>query len=73
MKTLSEKQKQILKYISQCTIDQGYPPSVREIGKEVGLSSPSTVHAHLKTLRELVPAAAVTVIRKEGGRQDQGV
>jgi repressor LexA len=53
MKTLSEKQKQILKYISQCTIDQGYPPSVREIGKEVGLSSPSTVHAHLKTLREL--------------------
>jgi repressor LexA len=31
--------------------DRGYPPSVREIGAEVGLTSPSTVHSHLATLQ----------------------
>ena len=33
--------------------DRGYPPSVREIGEAVGLTSPSTVHAHLATLQRL--------------------
>ena len=33
--------------------DRGYPPSVREIGEAVGLTSPSTVHSHLNTLERL--------------------
>ena len=53
MKKISEKQQRILDYISQYTAQQGYPPSVREICAEVGLSSPSTVHSHLKRLREM--------------------
>ena len=53
MKKISAKQQRILEYISEYTAAQGYPPSVREICAEVGLSSPSTVHSHLKRLREL--------------------
>lgn len=52
MKKLSEKQKRILEYIAEATAAQGYPPSVREIGKHVGLSSSSSVHAQLIKLRE---------------------
>ena len=36
----------------QCVKEQGYPPSVREIGDAVGLKSPSTVHFHLKNLAD---------------------
>ncbi len=53
MKPLTEKQKRILDYITEYTLKQGYPPSVREICNEVGLRSPSTVHCHIKKLREL--------------------
>ncbi|WP_087066509.1 transcriptional repressor LexA [Intestinibacillus massiliensis] len=53
MKKISAKQQKILEYIAEFTAQNGYPPSVREIGAEVGLRSPSTVHAHLKTLRDL--------------------
>ena len=50
---LSERQRQILACIEQAMRDRGYPPSVREIGEAVGLSSSSTVHAHLETLQRL--------------------
>lgn len=49
---LSQRQKQILQCIVQHTETQGYPPTVREIGEAVGLSSSSTVHAHLRTLEQ---------------------
>ena len=49
---ISEKQRYILEYIASFLAERGYPPSVREIGQAVGLRSPSTVHAHLKALRE---------------------
>lgn len=49
---LSERQQQVLEYIRDTTTDRGYPPSVREIGEAIGLSSPSSVHAHLSTLVE---------------------
>jgi repressor LexA len=52
MKKISAKQQQILEYISSYSLEHGYPPSVREIGAEMGLRSPSTVHAHLKKLQE---------------------
>ena len=48
---LSTKRKQILDCISESVRDRGYPPSVREIGEAVGLTSSSTVHAHLAVLQ----------------------
>ncbi|MEG1721019.1 MAG: transcriptional repressor LexA [Pseudoflavonifractor sp.] len=52
MKALSPKQQQIYDYIISFQAVHGYPPSVREIGAEVQLKSPSTVHFHLKSLEE---------------------
>ena len=52
MKKISDKQQRILEYIKEYSLEHGYPPSVREIGAEMGLRSPSTVHAHLKKLQE---------------------
>lgn len=52
MQPISDKQKQILSYISKSVSDRGFPPSVREIGIAVGLKSPSTVHYHLTALEE---------------------
>jgi repressor LexA len=46
----TEKQRRILEVIREFTAEMGYPPSVREIGERVGLSSSSTVQSHLKTL-----------------------
>jgi len=50
---LSSRQKQIFTYIKDTLRAKGYPPSVREIGEAVGLSSSSTVHSHLAKLEEL--------------------
>ncbi|HEU4917158.1 MAG TPA: transcriptional repressor LexA [Acidimicrobiia bacterium] len=47
---LSERQQQVLNFIRTTVADRGYPPSVREIGEALGLSSPSTVHSHLTAL-----------------------
>ncbi|HJL89088.1 MAG TPA: transcriptional repressor LexA [Acidimicrobiales bacterium] len=51
-KDLTDRQRQILYFIDSHTREHGYPPSVREIGKAVGLTSPSTVHSHLATLED---------------------
>jgi repressor LexA len=50
---LSHRQRQIVQYILQHTETHGYPPTVREIGEAVGLSSSSTVHAHLRALEQV--------------------
>ncbi len=52
MPELTHMQQKIYNYIAACVQQQGYPPSVREIGDAVGLRSPSTVHFHLKHLEE---------------------
>jgi repressor LexA len=53
MKTaLTPKEIAILTVIRKNIIQKGYPPSVREIGQEVGLSSSSTVHGYLKKLEQ---------------------
>lgn len=52
MKKISAKQQRILEYINDFSLSHGYPPSVREICAEMGLRSPSSVHAHLKKLQE---------------------
>jgi len=49
---LTERQRQVLEFIDAEVRRRGYPPSVREIGEAVGLSSPSTVHAHLAALQD---------------------
>ena len=49
---LTKRQKQILDFISTCVNEKHCPPSVREIGEAIGLSSPSTVHAHLNALEQ---------------------
>lgn len=51
--TLTPRQREILHVIEKSMQDRGYPPSVREIGEAVGLTSPSTVHNHLSTLQRL--------------------
>jgi repressor LexA len=47
---LTERQRQILDFVTSYVDAHGYPPTVREIGEAVGLASPSTVHAHLANL-----------------------
>ena len=52
-KPLTARQREILDFIEHQNNVRGYPPSVREIGEAVGLTSPSTVHTHLLTLQRL--------------------
>ncbi|MCC8121947.1 MAG: transcriptional repressor LexA [Oscillospiraceae bacterium] len=53
MEKLSKRQQLIYDYIIDFSAAHGFPPSVREIGAQVGLKSPSTVHFHLKALVEM--------------------
>ena len=48
---LTGKRRQILEFIADEIRERGYPPSVREIGEAVGLTSSSTVHSHLQLLQ----------------------
>ena len=53
MDELTPRQQEILNFINEEIKKKGYPPSIREIGKAVGLRSSSTVHAHLEKLQSL--------------------
>src|SRR5919106_487829 len=53
VKDLTKRQREIFDFISRYLKQHGYPPTVREIGKAVGLHSSSTVHAHLSKLESL--------------------
>ncbi|MDR3315244.1 MAG: transcriptional repressor LexA [Coriobacteriales bacterium] len=66
---LTERQQGILDFLQTFTVENGYPPSVRQIGEAVGLSSSSTVHSHLNSLtekgyirRNMSSARALTVV-----------
>lgn len=50
MEKLTRRQEEILNYIKEYIVSNGYPPTIREICKAVGVSSPATVHAHLTNL-----------------------
>ena len=50
---LTKRQKEIFDFIRRYAEKTGYPPTVREIGKAVGLHSSSTVHAHLANLEKI--------------------
>src|SRR5881628_414519 len=49
--TLTERQRKILAMIRETVAEHGYPPSIREIGEAVGLTSPSSVHSQLEALQ----------------------
>lgn len=49
---INDNQERILRFIKKAVVEQGYPPSVREICKGVGIASTSTVHGHLEKLEK---------------------
>ena len=50
---LTKRQQEIFEYIKRYGAEHGYPPTVRDIGKAIGLTSSSTVHAHLANLEKV--------------------
>jgi repressor LexA len=50
---LTKRQQEIFEFVKRYVSDHGYPPTVRDIGKAIGLTSSSTVHAHLANLEKL--------------------
>ena len=62
MEKITNKQAETLTFIKKYMVDHGFPPSVREICKGMNLSSPATVHAHLKELEKK------GIIRKESNK-----
>ena len=62
MVDLTKRQQEIFDFIKRYSAKYGYPPTVRDIGKAVGLASSSTVHAHLANLEKLPPTGALLVV-----------
>jgi len=52
MDELTKRQKEVLNYIKEFMVKKGYPPTVREIGESLGLSSPATTFSHISQLEE---------------------
>ena len=52
MDKITRRQEDVLDYIKKYIVEHGYPPATREIGAALGLSSPATVHTHLKKLED---------------------
>jgi repressor LexA len=50
---LTKRQQEIFDFVKRYVGERGYPPTVRDIGKAIGLTSSSTVHAHLANLEKL--------------------
>lgn len=74
---ITKRQQQIYDFIRSYQTEKGYPPSVREMAAAVGLSSPSTVHAHLSALeahglikRDKTKPRALEVFEQEGDLDD---
>src|SRR5215213_5045157 len=53
LNNLTKRQQEIFEYVKTYARDHGYPPTVRDIGRAIGLTSSSTVHAHLANLERL--------------------
>ena len=51
-KEITKRQLDVLNYVKKYIVQHGYPPATREIGAALGLSSPATVHTHLKKLED---------------------
>jgi repressor LexA len=50
---LTKRQQEIFEFVKRYAAEHGYPPTVRDIGKAIGLTSSSTVHAHLANLERV--------------------
>jgi repressor LexA len=77
---LTARQQEIWNYLVEYVDRHGYPPTVREIGEQVGLASPSTVHAHLANLeragllkRDPTKPRALELIGRERREPDSGL
>lgn len=62
MEKLTRRQDDVLRFIKSYIVSHGYPPTIREIGKALDISSPATIHAHLNNLE------AKGFIRKEDSK-----
>ena len=62
MEKLTKRQDEILNYMKEYIVSHGFPPTVREIGKALGVSSPATIHAHLANLERK------GIIKKDGSK-----
>lgn len=62
MKKLTKRQDEILNFMKEYIVSHGFPPTVREIGKALGVSSPATIHAHLTNLEKK------GIIKKDGSK-----
>jgi repressor LexA len=78
--SLNPRQRQILDFLRDHSRDHSYPPTVREIGRAVGLSSSSTVQNHLNTLetrgyitRDPAKSRTVEIVDTEGGRSQGNI
>ena len=56
---VTKRQQAVLDCIEECIREKGYGPTVREVCQSLGLSSPSTVHVHLKALEEKGSSSAI--------------
>lgn len=62
MEKLTKRQDEILNFMKEYIVSHGFPPTVREIGKALGVSSPATIHAHLTNLEKK------GIIKKDGSK-----
>ena len=62
MEKLTKKQEDVLNYIKEYMVSHGYPPTIREIGAALGISSPATIHVHLANLEKK------GIIKKNGSK-----
>ena len=71
LEVLTKRQEEILNYIKSFMVSHGYPPTVREIGKDLGLSSPATIHTHLNNLAKkgFIKCYRCSFIRKNYSRK----
>ncbi len=77
MDELTPRQRRILEFIAETVRERGYPPTVREIGEAVGLTSSSSVHAQLANLerrgllrKDPTKPRAVAITRPDGARPE---
>jgi repressor LexA len=71
---LTRRQRQILDYVTDFNNENGFSPSLREIGDHLGLASPATVHAHIKSLQakgflrtSFNEARSIELVQEEAG------
>ncbi len=81
MEKLTKRQGEILTFIKEYMVKYGYPPTVREIGSALGVSSPATIHAHLSNLetkgfikkKESKNRAIELLVENEFAKNDENV